>query len=94
MGNSQNKKSSGGWRGVIIAVVLGLTFLGFLYYSVASDSNDINRYSQQWRSTGDESSSSMQHDMSNMKDMDMSKMSEQDMANMHHDTPASAVKQQ
>ncbi len=94
MENSQNKKSSGGWRGVIIAVVLGLTFLGFLYYSVASDNNDINRYSQQWRSTGDEPSSSMQHDMSNMKDMDMSKMSEQDMANMHHDTPASAVKQQ
>ncbi|WP_111892996.1 hypothetical protein [Acinetobacter sp. MB5] len=94
MENSQPKKISNGWRGVIIAVILGIVFLGFLYYSVASDSNDINRYSQQWRSTGDESSSSMQHDMSNMKDMDMSKMSEQDMANMHHDTPASAVKQQ
>ena len=93
MENSQGKSTSKVWRGVIIAVILGITFLGFLYYSVASDSNDINRYSQQWRSTGDESSAS-QHDMSNMKDMDMSKMSEQDMANMHHDTPASAVKQQ
>ena len=93
MENSQNKKSSNAWRGVIIAVVLGLTFLGFLYYSVASDNNDINRYSQQWRSTGDESTASMQHDMSNMKDMDMSKMSEHDMANMHHDMPASSAKQ-
>lgn len=94
MENSQPKKSSNGWRGVIIAVILGIVFLGFLYYSVASDSNDINRYSQQWRSTGDESSSSMQHDMSNMKDMDMSKMSEHDMENMNHAAPASAVKQQ
>ncbi|MHA3051016.1 hypothetical protein [Acinetobacter sp. ANC 4641] len=93
MENSQGKSTPKVWRGVIIAVVLGMTFLGFLYYSVASDNNDINRYSKQWRSTGDESSASAQHDMSNMKDMDMSKMSEHDMANMQHDAPASSAKQ-
>ena len=85
MATNQQPSKNKGWTWVIIAILLGVAFLGLLAYSVNSDNKDINQYAKQWRSTGDKEASmpmDMQHgDMhdSDMKNMDMSNMSQHDM---------------
>ncbi|GAB3055082.1 hypothetical protein GCM10027155_21850 [Acinetobacter apis] len=50
------KPHSKGWTGVIIATVLGVLFLGFLFLSMQHDTKNVNQYSKTWAGDKQETS--------------------------------------
>lgn len=57
------KPNSKGWTGVIIATLLGVVFLGFLFLSMQHDTKNVSQYSKTW--AGDK------QDQSSMSSMPM-----------------------
>lgn len=74
---TETKKSSKALIGVVIAVLLGVAFLGLLLLSVKNDARDVQQYAKTWSGDKSHETTQMHDDMASMPMGD-------DMQNMHH----------